>query len=112
MKHMLVATALLGLVACHGKAAETTPPTEAKPVVAGGSKVGIPACDLWVEKFTQCIEKAPASARTQMREAMNQTTAFWAQTATTPEGKDALEKTCEKMIVSTREETKELGCEW
>ncbi len=137
MKNKLFATVLaglfsLGFVACEkkeeaAKPAETKPaetkpaetkpaetkPAEAKPAAAGENKIGVAACDEWMEKYTKCIEaKVPEAARAQMKDAMKQTADTWKQTASTPEGKTALENACKQMIESTKQATASFGCEW
>ncbi|HKA90285.1 MAG TPA: hypothetical protein VKE22_21635 [Haliangiales bacterium] len=137
MKNKLFATVLaglfsLGFVACDkkeeggAKPAETKPaetkPAETKPAEAkkeeakppgGDNKVGVAACDEWMEKYTKCIDsKVPEAARAQMKDAMKQTADTWRQTASTPEGKTALENACKQMIESTKQATASFGCEW
>jgi len=138
MKNKLFATIIAGLftmgfAACD-KGAETKPgetkpgetkpaetkPAETKPAeapaaapAAGGDKIGVAACDEWMEKYTKCInDKVPEAARQQMKDAMKQTTDTWKQTASTPEGKQALENACKQMIDSTKQATASMGCEW
>ncbi len=140
MKNKLFATVLaglfsLGFVACDkkeegaAKPAETKPaetkPAETKPAdkpaekpadkpaAAGDNKVGVASCDEWMEKYTKCIDsKVPEAARAQMKDAMKQTADTWRQTASTPEGKTALENACKQMIESTKQATASFGCEW
>jgi len=137
MKNKLFVTALaglfsLGIAACdkgsETKPAETKPgetkPAETKPAdkpaaapapapAAGGDKIGVAACDEWMEKYTKCINsKVPEGGRAQMLDAMKQTADTWKQTASTPEGKQALENACKQMIDSTKQATASLGCEW
>ena len=128
MKNKLFATVLaalfsLGLTACDkkeeapAKPAETAKPAEAKPAEAakpaGDNKVGVASCDEWMEKYTKCIDaKVPEAARAQMKDAMKQTADTWKQTASTPEGKTALENACKQMIESTKQATASFGCAW
>jgi hypothetical protein len=139
MKNKLFATVLAGLfslsfAACDkkeeappakpaeaAKPAETKPaeakpadkPAEAKPAAGGDNKVGVASCDEWMEKYTKCIDaKVPEAARNQMKDAMKQTADTWKQTASTPEGKTALENACKQMIESTKQATASFGCEW
>jgi len=138
MKNKLFATVLaalfsLGLTACDkkeeapAKPAETAKPAEAKPAEAkpaeakpaeaakpaGDNKIGVASCDEWMEKYTACIDsKVPEAARAQMKDAMKQTADTWKQTASTPEGKTALENACKQMIESTKQATASFGCAW
>jgi hypothetical protein len=75
--------------------------------------VGVPACDEWMRKYRRCIdEKVPEAGRRQMLGAMLETAKTWRQTATTPEGRVALENACRQMIDSTRKATASMGCQW
>jgi hypothetical protein len=136
MKSKLVVTALsalfsLGLVACDkkeeastktetkteakagGETKTTETKVETKTTTAGDNKVGVASCDEWMEKYTKCIDaKVPEAARAQMKDAMKQTADTWKQTASTPEGKTALENACKQMIESTKQATASFGCEW
>jgi hypothetical protein len=85
----------------------------AAPAAAGADDVGVAACNEWIQKYTKCInDKVPEAARQQMKDAMKQTTDTWKQTASTPEGKQALENACKQMIESTKQATASMGCEW
>ena len=127
----LAAVFSLALAACEKKEETGTKvetKTEAKP--AGGEaqktetkaetktttteeKIGVAACDEWREKYTKCINtKVPEAGRQQMLDAMKQQADTWKQTASTPEGKQALENACKQMIESTKQATTSMGCEW
>ena len=138
MKNKLFVTVLaglfsLGIAACDKKEESTTKTetkTETKPAggetkttetktetktatTGGDNKIGVASCDKWMEKYTACINsKVPEAGRAQMLDAMKQTADTWKQTASTPEGKSALEKACDQMIESTKQATASLGCEW
>ena len=85
----------------------------AAPAAGGADDVGVAACNEWIQKYTKCInDKVPEAARQQMKDAMKQTTDTWKQTASTPEGKQALENACKQMIESTKQATASMGCEW
>ena len=132
MKNKLFATIIaalftVGFAACD-KGTETKPgdktaapapadkPADkpaAAPAAAGSDDVGVAACNEWIQKYTKCInDKVPEAARQQMKDAMKQTTDTWKQTASTPEGKQALENACKQMIESTKQATASMGCEW
>jgi hypothetical protein len=97
-----------------GETKTTETKTETKTTTTGGdNKIGVASCDKWMEKYTACINsKVPEAGRAQMLDAMKQTADTWKQTASTPEGKSALEKACDQMIESTKQATASLGCEW
>ena len=134
MKNKLFATIIaalftVGFAACD-KGTETKPADKAAapadkpaaapadkpaaaPAAAGADDVGVAACNEWIQKYTKCInDKVPEAARQQMKDAMKQTTDTWKQTASTPEGKQALENACKQMIESTKQATASMGCEW
>ncbi len=95
-----------------GEAKTTETKTEVTTTTTGGN-IGVASCDKWMEKYTACINsKVPEAGRAQMLDAMKQTADTWKQTASTPEGKSALEKACDQMIESTKQATASLGCEW
>ena len=89
-------------------ATETDAP---KPVELPG-KIGIPACDDYVAKYTKCIEdNVPEAARGSMMEAMAQTARLWKDAAKGP-AKSSLAEACKTARDAAAEATESMGCKW
>jgi len=61
-------------------------------------KVGIKACDDYVEKLGKCAKKAPAAARDGLKTAQTSTAKAWKEGAKQEAAKDTIKKACEKML--------------
>jgi hypothetical protein len=75
-------------------------------------KVGIKACDEYIEKYTKCIsDKVPEAARGSMNDAMDATIKAWREAATGPAA-SGLETACKAALEAAAAATKSMGCEW
>lgn len=75
-------------------------------------RVGVQACDEYIEKYEKCIStKVPEAARAQMMEAMDQSAEAWAEAARGP-ARDGLAKACAAAIKAARDATASMGCDF
>jgi len=64
---------------------------------AGGGDIGVKECDDYIAKYSKCLEKMPAEARTASEAAFKQAKDGWKAAAATPEGKASLATACKAM---------------
>jgi hypothetical protein len=88
--------------------------SDKKDEASGGSgdKVGVAACDEFIDKYEKCLGKMPAAAKPAQEEAMKQMRAGYKQAASTPAGKATLEETCKQQLEATKTAMGAYGCEW
>jgi len=89
-----------------GGAAEK--PAEA---VAGGDSIGIPECDLYLTKMTECLGKLPDAAKSAVEQGMKANRDGWKQAITAGGGdaaKTALAGTCKQILEAAKGATGQL----
>ena len=75
--------------------------------------IGIPECDLFLERYTHCVEtKAPREVRDQIRAAIAATVEGWKNAAETPSGRQSLPTACKVALDAVEKATKDWGCEY
>jgi hypothetical protein len=82
---LLVASALV--VACSKK-----------EEAASGGAIGVAECDEYITKYSACIAKMPAAAKTTAEAGFKTQQDAWKASATTPEGKAALKAGCKATL--------------
>lgn len=112
---LMLALALTSLAGCghhDASAASGTPQAAAAGAGAGDAEsIGVPECDAYLKKYMDCIaSKVPAVARTQYRNAFDQTLQSWRQAASTPEGKAGLALGCKQAQAASEQAMKVYGC--
>ncbi len=77
---------------------------------AGAGKIGVPACDEYVEKMTACLEKMPAASRDAVKSAFEKSIETWSKL----EGpaKEALGSGCKTALDAAKSSYKAMGCEF
>jgi tetratricopeptide (TPR) repeat protein len=76
-----------------------------------GLPVGVPECDQYLAVFESCVkEKIPESMRATLLNSINQSRRSWRQTATTPQARDNLARTCGTMREQARQAFAGYGC--
>src|SRR5215470_10773503 len=97
-------------------AARAAPPDAAAATRAelkpSGSRVGVAACDEYLDKMARCITRINAEAQPPMRNAMDDSRKAWQENAKTPEGRAALETTCRQALDAAKSAAAAMGCEW
>ena len=88
-----------------------TPAAPAAAPVAAADKVGIAACDDYLEKYHACIaDKVPAEARSQFESSLAATRASWKSMAGNAAASASLESACKQAIEGTRQAMSVYGC--
>lgn len=112
----LVVTAVV-CCACGGSApppaASSTPAASTTPASASPSaEFGVAECDDYVKKYLACLDRMSSSARTQARQAFDQTRDTWKQAAATEMGRAALATTCKAASDAAAPALRAQGCSW
>lgn len=75
-------------------------------------RIGIAACDEYIEKYRRCIaDKVPEAARSSMLDAMDATEKAWREAATGPAA-SSLATACEAALDAAKMATASMGCVW
>jgi hypothetical protein len=73
---------------------------------------GIRMCDLYIDRYTACVEtNAPEAVRAAMRDAMQKTVETWKQAAAQPGVREALEQGCTAAYDAVKRTAEGWGCE-
>ena len=72
--------------------------------------IGIPACDLYIARFGDCIDRAPESIRGALRDAFDRTVETWMAAANGPD-RDALAQGCTAAYEAVKQSATGWGCE-
>jgi hypothetical protein len=121
----VLAAALL-LAGCGGSAPQNPPaakpaapatqaaaPAQAQPPAAGFTEFGVPTCDEYVAKYTECVDlKAPESARAALRQALEESKGQLQQVASTPAGREGLSVACNQALEAAKKAMQPYGCTW
>ena len=95
MKKVLVALMLgMGLAALSAGCGKS----DGDGAAASGDKIGVAECDDYITKYTACIGKMPAAAKTASESSMKQMHDAWKAAAATPAGKDGLKTGCKAAL--------------
>ncbi len=82
------------------------------PAVAQ-DKVGIAACDDFLEKYEACVAKMPAAMQQPTKDSIVQMRTAWKAGAADPNSKAALESACKSSADSMKQATTSAyGCSW
>ena len=113
---------ILGLTACKREKMPHQPITDihtnnAKemPQTAAGAaeKIGILACDIYLEKYTQCLTRwVPGAKRDQMNKNLEQTRDIWKRAASAVEGKAGLAAACNTALETAKRSLAIYKCDW
>lgn len=78
-----------------------------------GDKVGVPACDEYIEKYEACLkDKVPAAAQAQFRASLDTMRKSWREAAATPQGKAGLAQGCQAALNAAKQSMSSYGCNW
>jgi len=83
-----------------------------KAGISAASALGIPECDAWlamVMRLSTC-DKFPAESRTAMQQAVQQAMESWRETATTPEIRASIGRSCQQGVDAMAQTMTALGC--
>jgi hypothetical protein len=102
----------------NSTAANTSTPANANAASANtaastGTKIGVPECDDYLEKYEACVTgKVPAAARATFTTSMETTRKAWRDAAATPAGKAGLAQACKAASDAAKTAMKSYGCEF
>ena len=82
---LLVASALIATAGCKKKEEATA---------SSGGAIGVAECDDYITKYSACIAKMPAAAKTTAEQGFKAQQDAWKASAATPQGKAALKTGC------------------
>ncbi len=96
----------------NSSAARSTPPgTTSSAGSSAGEKVGIPACDDFLEKYEACVTgKVPASARDQYTDSLAMMRKQWKQLSGNPQTRGSLEMACKSAAEQATAQMKAYNC--
>jgi hypothetical protein len=69
-------------------------------------KVGIKACDDYLDKLGKCAKKAPAAAKDGLKTAQTTSAKAWKEGAKQEAAKDTIKKSCENVLKSAKDSYK------
>jgi hypothetical protein len=78
----------------------------------GGDRIGVAACDDYLDKMARCMTRLGPEAQGPMREAIDTSRRGWQQSAKEPGGPAALAQTCRQTLDAARSAAAAMGCEW
>jgi hypothetical protein len=81
------------------------------PVLAQ-EKVGIAACDDFLEKYEACVPKMPAASQQAVKDSIIQMRSAWKTAATDANSKAALETSCKSTAQSMNQSMSAYGCKF
>ncbi len=108
---------ILGLTACERErlASPAIENVKNEPKISSGAteKIGILACDIYLEKYAQCITRgAPLANREQLNKGLEQTREAWKKAAATIEGKNGLIAACTTALEVAKKSLAGYKCDW
>lgn len=78
-----------------------------------GDKIGVAACDEYIEKYQKCIsDKVPESGREMMKSSFEMVVKTWKEAAQTAEGRASLEVACKTAVDTAKQALGAYGCTW
>lgn len=81
------------------------------PVLAQ-DKVGVAACDDFLEKYEACVAKMPAAAQQSVKDSIVQMRTAWKASATDANSRTALESACKSTAQSMNQSMAPYGCKF
>ncbi|MGE0425970.1 MAG: hypothetical protein AB7O88_27160 [Reyranellaceae bacterium] len=75
-------------------------------------KVGIAACDDFLEKYEACVTKMPAASQQAVKDSIVQMRTSWKAAAGDPNSKAALESACKSSAASMNQSMSAYGCKF
>ena len=72
-------------------------------VAADIDKVGIEACDTFLEKYEACMKDKAGTQRAQFDQMITQLRSTWKQAAADPQTKPAIEQSCKQTIDNVKQ---------
>jgi hypothetical protein len=81
------------------------------PAVAQ-DKVGVAACDDFLEKYEACVPKMPAASQQAVKDSIVQMRTAWKASATDANSRTALESACKSTASSMNQSMAPYGCKF
>lgn len=75
-------------------------------------KVGVAACDDFLEKYEACVAKMPAAAQQGVKDSIVQMRTTWKASATDANSRTALESACKSTSQSMNQSMAAYGCKF
>ncbi len=72
------------------------------PVALAQDKVGVEACDTFLDKYQTCVKDQAGDQRAQLDQMITQLRAQWKQMASDPQTKPSLETACKQSIEAVK----------
>ncbi len=85
------------------KKKQAEPEPEPEPEELALEKIGVPACDEYIEKMLACAEKQPAAAKKPMQDSAKTSAETFKKSAATKTGKATLAKSCSASIQALKQ---------
>lgn len=96
--------------------AATPPPaatTAAPAATASADRIGIAACDDYLDKYQACVaDKVPAEARASFESSLAATRSSWKSMAGNTATSASLETACKQAVESTKQAMASYGCQF
>jgi hypothetical protein len=93
------------------KATTSTPATTTTTKTSSGEKIGIAACDDFVDKYEACVNsKVPEAQRAQYQSTLKQWRDSWRELAKNPMTKGTLEAGCKQAAEQAKSSMKAYDC--
>ncbi|MFT3774894.1 MAG: hypothetical protein QM820_56830 [Minicystis sp.] len=102
MKKVMVALIMTGglLLVGAGCSKEEHKDADKGATGATGDKIGVQECDDYIAKYTACIAKMPAAAKSTAEQGFKTQKDAWRAAAATPQGKEGLKTGCKMALDS------------
>lgn len=79
----------------------------------GGDSIGVPACDEYIQKYTDCVgSKVPDAQKALMEKSLKTMKEAWKKAASTEAGKKGLEQACKTAMETAKKTMSAFKCEW
>ena len=75
-------------------------------------KVGIAACDDFLEKYEACVAKMPSASQQAVKDSIVQMRTAWKAGAADANSRSALETACKSSADSMKQSMSAYGCSW
>lgn len=75
-------------------------------------KVGVAACDDFLEKYEACVAKMPAASQQAVKDSIVQMRTAWKSSATDANSRTALESACKSTASSMNQSMSAYGCKF
>jgi hypothetical protein len=106
-------TANSNTAATTNSGASRTSETPATASTGGGEKIGVPACDEYIEKYEACLkDKVPAAGQAQLKASLETMRNSWRTAAANPQTKAGLNTGCQAALNAAKQSMSAYGCAW